>query len=97
MDLTVGIREHTGGAVSPGNNVPGGGFFDFTAPGAVFFDESTPSTRNVFVFMNGVLLRSGDAVTPNDVRLGTDPSQGDMIFTFPVKNGDVFLAMSLIQ
>jgi len=96
-DLAVGIREHTGGGISPGNNVPGGGFFDFTASGAVFFDESTPSTRNVFVFMNGVLLRSGDAVTPKDARLGTDPSQGDMIFTFPVKNGDVFLAMSLIQ
>jgi hypothetical protein len=97
VDLTVGIREHMGAAVPPGSNVPGGGFFDFTATGVVFFDESTPSGRNVFVFMNGVLLRSGDALTPNDVRLGTAPSQGDMIFTFPVKSGDVFLAMSLIQ
>lgn len=96
-DLGVGIRENTGGTIPAGGNVPGGGFFDFTAPGAVFFDESTPSTRNIFVFMNGVLLRSGDAVTPNDVRPGTNPAQGDMIFTFPVKNGDVFLAMSLIQ
>ena len=96
-DLAVGIHEHSGGTTPGGSNVAGGGFFDFTTAGGVFFDESTPSTKNIFVFMNGVLLRSGDAITPNDVRLGTDPSQGDLVFTFPVKNGDVFLALSLIE
>lgn len=98
VDLRVGIREHTGGTVPAGNNVAGGGFFDFTTPGLVFFDETNvPSTRNTFVFVNGVLERNGDAVTPHDVRLGTTPASGDLIFSHPIRAGDVIVAVSLLQ
>jgi hypothetical protein len=78
VDLRVGLREHTGGTVPAGNNAAGGGFFDFTAPGLVFFDETNvPSTRNTFVFVNGVMERNGEAATPHDLRLGTTPASGD--------------------
>ncbi len=98
VDLRVGLREHTGATVAPGNNVAGGGFFDFTATGIVFFDETTvPSTRNTFIFVNGVLERNGDAVTPHDVRLGTTPANGDLIFSHPILPGDVIVAVSLLQ
>ena len=98
VDLRVGLREHTGGAVAAGNNVAGGGFFDFSYAGVTFFDETnTPSTRNTFIFVNGVLERNGDATTPHDVRLGTTPSSGDLIFSHPILPGDVVLAVSLIQ
>lgn len=98
VDLRVGIREHTGGAVAAGNNVAGGGFFDFTVAGVVFYDETNvPSTRNTFLFVNGVLERNGDATTPHDVRLGTTPASGDLIFSHPILPGDVIVAVSLIQ
>jgi hypothetical protein len=98
VDLRVGIREHTAATVPAGNNVAGGGFFDFTVPGIVFFDEmNVPSTRNTFLFVNGVLERNGDAATPHDVRLGTTPANGDLIFTHPIRAGDVIVAVSLIQ
>lgn len=98
VDLRVGIREHTGAPVPAGHNVAGGGFFDFTTPGLVFFDETNvPSTRNTFLFVNGVLERNGDAVTPHDVRLGTNPAAGDLIFTHPILPGDVIVAVSLLQ
>ena len=98
MDVRVGLREHTAGAVSPGNNVAGAGFFDFATAGLVFFDETNvPSTRNTFVFVNGVLERNGDAVTPHDVRLGTTPSSGDLIFSHPILPGDVIVAVALIH
>ena len=98
VDLRVGIREHTGGTVPAGNNVAGAGFFDFSAAGIVFFDETTvPSTRNTFVFVNGVLERNGDATTPHDVRLGTTPANGDLIFSHPIRSGDVIVVVSLIQ
>jgi hypothetical protein len=98
VDLRVGLREHTGATVAPGNNVAGGGFFDFTAAGIVFFDETNvPSMRNTFVFVNGVLERNGDAATPHDVRLGTTPATGDLIFSHPILPGDVVVAVSLLQ
>lgn len=98
VDLRLGIREHTGGTVPAGNNVPGGGFFDFTPPGLVFFDETNvPSTRNTFLFVNGVLERNGDASTPHDVRLGTTPASGDLIFSHPIRSGDVIVVVSLLQ
>ena len=98
VDLRVGLREHTGGTVPAGTNVAGGGFFDFTAAGTVFFDETNvPSTRNTFVFVNGVLERNGDATTPHDVRLGTTPANGDLIFSHPILPGDVVVAVSLLQ
>lgn len=98
VDLRVGLREHTGTPVPAGNNVAGGGFYDFTVPGLVFFDETTvPSTRNTFVFVNGVLERNGEAATPHDVRLGTNPAVGDLIFSHPILPGDVIVAVSLIQ
>jgi hypothetical protein len=98
VDLRVGLREHTGPTVAPGNNVAGGGFFDFTVAGIVFFDETNvPSSRNTFVFVNGVLERNGDAVTPHDVRVGTTPANGDLIFSHPILPGDVIVAVSLLQ
>lgn len=98
VDLRVGLREHSGATVPPGNNVPGGGFFDFTVSGVVFFDETNvPSTRNTFLFVNGVLERNGDPTTPHDARLGTSPASGDLIFSHPILPGDVILAVSLIQ
>lgn len=98
VDLRVGLREHAGGAVPPGSNVAGGGFFDFTATGLVFFDETNvPSTRNTFLFVNGVLERSGDASMPHDVRPGTTPANGDLIFSHPILSGDVVVAVSLLQ
>lgn len=98
VDLRVGIREHTSATVPAGNNVGGAGFFDFSAAGIVFFDETTvPSTRNTFVFVNGVLERNGDVTTPHDVRLGTAPANGDVIFSHPIRSGDVIVVVSLIQ
>jgi hypothetical protein len=98
VDLRVGLREHTGGTVPAGNNVAGGGFFDFTLPGLVFFDETNvPSTRNTFVFVNGVLERNGEAATPHDLRMGTTPANGDLIFSHPILPGDVIVAVSLLQ
>jgi hypothetical protein len=97
VDLRLGLREHTGVAVPPGTNVPGGGFFDFTVPKLIFFDETNvPSTRSVFLFVNGVLERNGNATTPHDVRLGTNPAAGDLIFSHPIIAGDVVVAVSLI-
>lgn len=98
VDLRVGLREHSGATVPPGNNVAGGGFFDFTAAGIFFFDETNvPSTRNTFLFVNGVLERNGEPATPHDVRLGTSPASGDLIFSHPILPGDVIVAVSLIQ
>jgi len=98
VDLRVGLREHSGPTVAPGSNVGGGGFFDFSYAGVVFFDESNvPSTRNTFLFVNGVLERNGDPTTPHDVRLGTNPAAGDLIFSHPIVPGDVIVAVSLIQ
>lgn len=97
VDLRVGIREHAGGTVPAGNNVLGSGFFDFAFAGLIFFDETNvPSTRNTFVFVNGVLERNGDATNPHDVRLGTTPASGDLIFTHPIRSGDVIVAVALI-
>jgi hypothetical protein len=98
VDLRLGLREHTGAAIPAGSNVPGGGFFDFTAPGLVFFDETNvPSLRNVLVFVNGVLERNGDGTSPHDVRLGNSPADGDLIFSHPILPGDVVVAMGLVQ
>lgn len=97
VDLRVGTKEHSGGTVPAGNNVSGGGFFDFTASGIVFFDETNiPNTRNTFVFVNGVLERNGDSTTPHDVRLGVTPANGDLMFTHPIRSGDVIVVVSLI-
>jgi hypothetical protein len=97
VDLRVGTKEYSGSTVPAGNNVPGGGFFDFTAAGAVFFDEiNIPNTRNTFVFVNGVLERNGDSTTPHDVRLGVAPASGDLMFTHPIRSGDVIVAVSLV-
>ena len=97
-DLRLGLREHTGAAVPAGANVPGGGFFDFTAPGLVFYDETNvPSLRNTLVFVNGVLERNGDAISPHDVRLGNSPADGDLIFSHPILPGDVVVVMGLVQ
>lgn len=97
VDLRVGTKEYSGSTVPAGNNVPGGGFFDFTAAGAVFFDETNiPNTRNTFVFVNGVLERNGDSTTPHDVRLGVTPADGDLMFTHPIRSGDVIVAVSLV-
>ena len=95
--VRLGIREYTGGHVNAGTNVPGGGFFDFTFNGLVFFDETTvPSTRNVFVFVNGVLERNGNSTTPYDVRLGINPGAGDLIFSSKISSGDVIVAVGLV-
>jgi hypothetical protein len=97
VDLRVGTKEYSGSTVPAGNNVPGGGFFDFTVSGIVFFDETNiPNTRNTFVFVNGVLERNGNATTPHDVRLGVSAANGDLMFTHPIRSGDVIVAVSLI-
>jgi len=98
VDLRLGLREHTGAAVPAGSNVAGGGFFDFTVAGLVFYDETNvPSLRNTLVFVNGVLERNGDALAPHDVRLGNSPADGDLIFGHPILPGDVVVAMCLLQ
>ena len=98
VDLRVGQREHSGAAIPANSNIPGGGFFDFTVPGLVFFDETNvPSQRNTLVFVNGVLERNGDGATPHDVRLGTSPSAGDLIFSHPILPGDVVVAVCLLH
>lgn len=96
VKLKLGVREYSGSAIPAGNNVPGGGFFDFTTPGLMFFDESIPSTRNVFLFLNGVLERNGNSSTPFDVRPGINPGSGDLIFSHIIRAGDVLVAVSLI-
>ena len=95
--VRLGIREYLGNPVLAGNNLPGGGFFDFTFSGLAFFDETTiPSTRNVFVFFNGVLERNGNSTTPYDVRQGISPGAGDLIFSHTVRSGDVIVAIGLV-
>jgi hypothetical protein len=100
-DFRFGRKFHAGGVVTAGNNVPGGSFFDFTTqPGedaSVFFDGTTPANQNVFVAFNGRRLATGNAGTPNDVRLGTTPANGDLIFAFTVRNDDFIEAFAHVS
>ncbi|MFA5387357.1 MAG: hypothetical protein WC322_03085 [Candidatus Paceibacterota bacterium] len=51
---------------------------------------------DTLLFLNGVLLRGGTAVTNNDVYKGTTPANGDLMYDFTkgVKTGDQITAIS---
>ena len=51
---------------------------------------------NTILFLNGVMLRGGTAVTNNDVYIGTTPANGDLKYDFTkgIKAGDQITAIS---
>lgn len=97
VQVDYAVRECTDAPVAANTNLPGNNFFDFTKAGLCFFDEKSPSKRNVFVYLNGMLLRSGDNNAANDVRLGTDPKAGDLIFASGIRTGDVIQVTSFAK
>lgn len=99
-----GSTTHSGGTIAAGTNVPGGNFFDFAGLANeidtfTFYDSvnANASAQNVFVAVNGRRLMSGNSGTPNDVRLGITPANGDLVFTFPIRDGDFIEAWAQIR
>jgi hypothetical protein len=60
-------------------------------------DANTPANTDLFLFLNGRLLFGGNAVTKNDVYVGTTPASGDIIVDMDkgVHTGDVILSIAL--
>jgi hypothetical protein len=101
LTFRYGNKRYHGPTIPAGSLFLGEGFFQFLAlpqeEPLIFFDPADSSKQNAFISLNGRTLAHGDLQEPNDVKLGPDPSVGDLIFSFPIHDGDFIEARTYLK